>query len=89
MAIGQNNDGISSNCQSGGSTIQTDFTTLTLNGIGSKASTVIEIQHMYLLIGEDISFLHEFPVDSDTALVVNVDFGNVGSMDFAFEHYSH
>ena len=91
MAVGQDNDGISPGDQPSGGTIEADFTAagLTFDGVGTEAGTVIDIQNLHLLVGEDISLLHKATVDSHTTLVVNVHLGNSCAMDFTFQHYSH
>ena len=90
MAVGQDNN-VSLGDQSGSGTIDTDFTTflLSLNGIGGKAGTIINVQHLHLLVGEDISFLHQLSINGNAAFVVNIKLSNTSSVDFAFEHYSH
>jgi hypothetical protein len=91
LAVGKNNNDITLADQPRGSSVQADLPAagFALYGISRKARTVIDVQDMHLFVGQDVGYLHQVAVNSNAALIVDIEVGNTGAVDFAFHHCSH
>ena len=73
-SIGDNDNDIPHLNTAGGGTIQTNTaaSTFTFYNIGLKTLTIIIIQHLHLLTGDEVGSIHQVLVDGDTPHVVKI-----------------
>src|SRR3990170_446167 len=60
-----------------------------LDDVGLEAIAVVDVQHVHLLVFEKAGGLHEFLIEGDAALVVEVRPGDPRPVNLALEHAPH
>jgi hypothetical protein len=85
IRIGDNDNDIAFYCQAGGGAVKAyvAFAFFPFDGVSCETRAVVDVQHMHLLVRNDIGCPQELLIDGDAALIIDVGIGDMGPVDFA------
>lgn len=88
VGVGADDDEVALLREAGGGTVDADDAGifLALYNVGGETVTVIDVEDVDLLVGNDVGFIHDGAVDGDRAFVMEVGLGHRGAVNLAFEH---
>src|SRR5439155_12888602 len=74
-----------------GGAVDADFAraALTLDHVGGQPRAVGDVEHVDLLVGQEVGRLDQVGVDRDAALVLHVRLGHGGAVNLGLEHGSY
>ncbi len=72
--VSQDDNDIALDAQAGRGAVEADIAVafLPFDSVGGKARAVIDVQHVHLLVRENIGGTQEFLIDGDAAFVVDI-----------------
>jgi len=91
LGVGDNDDEVTLEAESCGSAVKADITVAfrSFDGVGGEARAIVHVEHVNLLVGDDIRGRHQLFINGDTAFVIDIGFSDAGPVNFAFHHGSH
>jgi|GEM_PF-119068 len=86
--IRDDDDLVSDGALAGRGSVQTDVpaTLGTRDHIGLKTFAIVDVHHGYFFVGDQIGGIHQFLIDGQTSLVIEVGLRDARAMKFRFEH---
>ena len=87
-AVGDNDDQIAWDPQTGGGAVEKDGTraSLGLDDVGDETGPAVDVENLDLFTGEHIGSFKEVAVDGDAAFIVQFRAGEGGTMNLGLEH---
>src|SRR5659263_34200 len=85
--IGNNYYSITDVYFSGSCAVYAYFARIAWNRIGNQACTIVDIEHVDLLMSENVSSFHQLPVNGDTSLVIDTGRCYGSPVNLALQHY--